>query len=126
MRELVLLAGLLCALQLVTSAALGGSEGDDTTHSHDPWLEANPELDTGESDDYQLQWMGTPPSPGSYRWHDDIMRRSRKSAGGRYYTAGELVELLRRLAASRKLRQVRVANKAIRFGISKRSLRQRF
>lgn len=126
MRELILLAGLLCALQLVTSAALGGSEGDDTTHSHDPWLEANPELETDDSDDYQLQWMGTPPSPGSYRWHDDIMRRSRKSAGARFYTAGELVELLRRLAASRKLRQVRVANKAIRFGISKRSLRQRF
>lgn len=125
MRELVLLAGLLCALHLVTSAALGG-EGDDTNHSHDPWLEANPELATDESDDYQLQWMGTPPSPGSFRWHDDIMRRSRKSAGGRYYTAGELVEILRRLAESGKLRQVRVANKAIRFGISKRSLRQRF
>ncbi|KAK8760258.1 hypothetical protein V5799_028475 [Amblyomma americanum] len=92
----------------------------------DQWLQANPELEQEDSDDYSLQWLGTPPPSGYFRWHDDIMRRSRKSVGNRYYTAGELVEMLRRLAASRKLRQVRVANKAIRFGISKRSLRQRF
>lgn len=49
------------------------------------------------------------------------MRRSRRmNGGGVRYTAAELVEMLRRLAASRKLRQVRVSNKGIRFGISKR------
>lgn len=125
MRELVLVTALVlcCALHLVTSAALGGD--DEATESHDQWLQNDPELQPEDMDDYSLQWVGTPPSSGYYRWHDDIMRRSRKSAGGRY-TAGELVEMLRRLAASGKLRQVRVANKAIRFGISKRSLRQRF
>lgn len=120
MRELVLVVALVlcCALHLVTSAALGGD--DDVSESRDQWLQSNP-----DPDKYSLPWMGTPPSSGYYRWHDDIMRRSLRSTGGRY-TAGELVEMLRRLAASGKLRQVRVANKAIRFGISKRSLRQRF
>lgn len=125
MRELVLVVALVlcCALHLVTSAALGGD--DDVSESRDQWLQSNPDPEPEETNKYSLPWMGTPPSSGYYRWHDDIMRRSLRSTGGRY-TAGELVEMLRRLAASRKLRQVRVANKAIRFGISKRSLRQRF
>ncbi|KAH6938815.1 hypothetical protein HPB50_013153 [Hyalomma asiaticum] len=118
MRELVLVAALVlcCALHLVTSAALGGD--GEATESRDQWLQSSRDLEPEDTESYSLPWMGTPPSSGYYRWHDDI-------SGGRY-TAGELVEMLRRLAASRKLRQVRVANKAIRFGISKRSLRQRF
>ncbi|XP_064472816.1 uncharacterized protein LOC135387635 [Ornithodoros turicata] len=35
------------------------------------------------------------------------------------YTAAELMEFLRLLAQSRNLRQVRVTNKSLRFGISK-------
>lgn len=126
MRELVLVAALVlcCALHLVTSAALGGD--DEATESRDQWLQSSRDLEPEDTESYSLPWMGTPPSSGYYRWHDDIMRRSIRSPGGGRYTAGELVEMLRRLAASRKLRQVRVANKAIRFGISKRSLRQRF
>ncbi|KAL3250043.1 hypothetical protein MRX96_055654 [Rhipicephalus microplus] len=126
MRELVLVAALIlcCALHLVTSATFGGDD-DDTSESRDQWLQSTSDQEPDETNKYSLPWMGTPPSSGYYRWHDDLMRRSLRSTGGRY-TAGELVEMLRRLAASRKLRQVRVANKAIRFGISKRSLRQRF
>lgn len=113
MRCATLLA-LFATLQWIASAALLSGYSQD-----DPWLEAGPSIEPASE---RLQWLASPPpSSDYYRWHDDLMRRSRRmNGGGVRYTAAELVEMLRRLAASGKLRQVRVSNKGIRFGISKR------
>lgn len=121
MREISQVAALFCALHLVVGGPLKPLPEDN---GNDPWLEPEPSIEPGLTNEMQLQWLASPPTSGYYRWHDDLMRRSPKASTR--YTAGELVDLLRRLAASRRLRQVRVANKGLRFGISKRSLRQQF